>query len=214
MVPGRLLDIDHPRVQRVETDIFLLGFAPDCLRHACRCVEEGGAERADACCRFGADTDLHERDAILARAAEIAPVLAPAWRDASRWFDDSVQEPDEEFPSGVVTRTAVAGPEEDDGCVFLQHDRRGCALHRAALLHGFDPASIKPAVCRLFPLGFGEGTLGLSDDVSLYSCADAPGPSIYQVQRGAVEEVFGVDLVRLLDAAERRVLARRLRMIA
>jgi hypothetical protein len=99
--------------------------------------------------------------------------------------------------------------------VFLQHDARGCALHRAALEHGFAPQEIKPAVCRLYPLAFGEGTIGLSDDFPRYSCAgDASGPTLYRLMRTTLADTFGVALVRRLDAIERRLLGRRLPIAA
>jgi hypothetical protein len=204
--------LDHPTVQLVEPQIFLYSFAPDCMTHECRCgTPQDGTVLLDACCRHGCDVDLFERDAILRRAAAIAPVLRPEFRDTTRWFKDDEAEPDTDCPSGILTRTGRVTPDEDSGCVFLQHDGRGCALHRAALQHGFDPAEIKPQVCRLYPLSFGEGLLGLSDDFDLYSCAHYPeSPSVYQVTRVTVAEVFGWDVVRALDRMERNVVRRRL----
>jgi hypothetical protein len=212
---SRPIRIDHPRIRLVEPDVFLARFAPDCMAHDCRCVDEGDRSLPDACCQHGADVDLYERDAIRARAEQIAPVLAPPFQDPARWFDESEPEHDPEVPSGVLVRTGRAGPGEADGCVFLQHDARGCALHRAALQHGFDPSSIKPAVCRLYPIAWGEGTLGLSDDFERYSCAGNPEwPTVWQVMRATVGDIFGLDVVRLLDDAERRVTRTRLRVVA
>src|SRR5262249_1567980 len=153
------------RVRLVERDIFVARFAEDCMTHACRCRDEGDRVRLDACCQHGADVDLAEKDRILAHAGKVASVLAQAWRDPARWFDLSEPDEDPDFPSGIAVRTAVSGPDEASGCVFLQHDARGCALHLV------DPG-IKPAVCRLYPLAFGDGLLGLSDDFWRYSCAD------------------------------------------
>jgi hypothetical protein len=145
----------------------------------------------------------------------VASILAPEFRDPSRWFDESDPYEDDEYPSGTCVRTGMAGPGESSGCVFLQHDARGCALHRAALAHGFAAAEIKPAVCRLYPLAFGEGLIGLSDDFARYSCAGEPsGPTVYRLMRATLAEVFGVALVRRLDALERRLLGRRLPLAA
>lgn len=215
MAQDRLLALDHPLVQWVEPEIFVYRFAPDCMTHECRCVGPTDGDRVllDACCQHGCDVDLFEKDAILRRTAEIQAVLSPAFRDPTLWFRDDEAEPDPETPSGVLTRTGRARPEDEAGsCVFLQHDARGCALHRAALANDFDPAEIKPAVCRLYPLGYGEGVLGLSDDFDFYSCAhhDLGSPSVYQVTRGALIEVFGHDAVRMLDRLERGVVRRRL----
>ena len=203
----RTLPVHHPLIQRVEADVFLTPFAPDCMAHECRCVAARGRRLPDACCRYGVDLTLAERDAILAHAPIVSALLRPEWRDRSRWFD--LSEPEEDPELGTVIRTAVQGTEEDSGCVFLAHDARGCALHRAALQHGVAPDAVKPLVCRLFPLTFGDRLLGLSDDVAYYSCAEvAGGPAVYRLMRGALAELFGPDLVRELDRAERQVLGR------
>jgi hypothetical protein len=211
-----MLRIRHARVRLVEPDIFRRHFTPDCMSHACLCRDQDDRERLDACCQHGADLDLFERDAILARKAAIAAILGPAFRDTDRWFDASEAETDPDFPSGTAIRTGLADPhDEESGCVFLQHDARGCALHRAALESHFDPNEIKPAVCRLYPLAFGDGLLGLSDDFERYSCADAPGsPTVYRLMRPELGALFGADLLPLLDRAEAQVRRKQLAVVA
>jgi uncharacterized protein DUF3109 len=199
-------------IREVDQDIFTIRFAPDCMAHACRCRDEGDRRLDDACCQHGADVDLFEKEAILARQTEIASILEPEARDPAGWFDDSEPEDDHHaYPSGTAVRSAVAGA----GCVFLRHDARGCALHRAALAHGFAPEEIKPAVCRLYPLAYGDFTLWLSDDFERYSCAgDASGPTVYRLMRPVLASLFGRSLVRRLDQVERMLLARRLPLAA
>jgi hypothetical protein len=202
------------RVRQVEVAIFTRRFTADCMSHACVCRDEGDRPLRDACCQHGADVDLFEKAAILARQGEVAAVLAPGFRDPQLWFDESDPYHDEEYPSGTCVRTGRVTPDEASGCVFLQHDARGCALHRAALEHGFAPDEIKPVVCRLYPLAFGDGILGLSDDFDRYSCADdASGPTVYRLMRATVASAFGLGLVRQLDALERRALGRRLPLL-
>jgi hypothetical protein len=203
------------RVRAVEEQIFLRRFAPDCMTHACRCRDEGDRLLLDACCQHGADVDLFEKAAILKRKDAIALVLRPEFSDPALWFDESDPYHDDEYPSGTCVRTGRATPEESSGCVFLQHDQRGCALHRAALQGGFAPEEIKPMVCRLYPLAFGESLLGLSDDYPRYSCADdASGPTLYRLMRETLGSIFGLGLIRQLDTLERRVLGRRLPLAA
>jgi Fe-S-cluster containining protein len=210
-----LVEITHARVRLVEPDIFVRRFAADCMSHACRCRDEEDRPLLDACCQHGADLDLWERDAILARADLVAPLLLPEWRNPARWFDQSEPEEDPDFPSGTVIRTAVAGEHDAAGCVFLQHDRRGCALHRAAAQSGFPPEDIKPVVCRLYPMAFGDGLLGLSDDFDRYSCAGEPrGPTVYRLMREVLADVFDRELVLWLDATEGRFVGRRLPLVA
>jgi Fe-S-cluster containining protein len=162
-----------------------------------------GVVRLEACCQYGCDVDLTERDAILARADLIRPVLAESVRSLP-WFDESAPEQDPDTPSGTVVRTAVA----NGGCLFLSHDKRGCGIHRASIEQGWDFRGVKPTICRLFPLTYGEGLVGVCEDYHDYSCAyDDSAPTLYQVARDTLADIFGADLVRAMDAAEATVLA-------
>src|SRR5258707_908754 len=87
--------VEHPGLAHLDPDIFRFQFAEACMTHASRIeataedAYDGACQQTDACCRYGCDVDLFERDRILERAAEIQPVLRPELRDTSRWFDDS-----------------------------------------------------------------------------------------------------------------------------
>jgi Fe-S-cluster containining protein len=133
----------------------------------------------------------------------IKQVLAPEVRDVP-WFDESNPEQDPDTPSGTVVRTAV----HNEGCLFLTHDNRGCAIHRASIEQGWDFRGVKPTICRLFPLTYGEGAIFVSDDYPDYSCAYHPdAPTLYQVAREAIGDIFGPELVQAMDVAEQQVLA-------
>jgi Fe-S-cluster containining protein len=197
------LPVDHPRFRRAQRAIFTRRVVADCMHHACVMVADEGVPLAaprpllEACCQYGADVDLQERDAIMAHADQIGALLTAGAR-AAPWFTTEVQE-DPDYPSGRHVRTATFG----GGCVFLSHDRRGCAIHRAALEGGWDFHRVKPHICRLFPLSYEDDTFCLSDDFVDYDCADHPGaPSVYRVARDTIAAVFGADLVAALDAAE------------
>jgi hypothetical protein len=205
------------RIRTVETDIFLVRFTPDCMSHACVCRDEGDRPLDDACCQHGCDVDLFEKAAILRRRQEIARVLDARFRDPARWFDEREPEHDPDaYPSGTAVRAATQGDGDSSGCVFLAHDGRGCALHRAALDNGFAPDEIKPAICRLYPLAIdGDFCLGFSDDFERYDCAGDPsGPTVYRLMRGVIGDLFGEPLLRKLDHVERALLGRRLPMAA
>src|SRR5215475_4659694 len=62
--------LDHPRFRSVWASIFTRRLAPDCMTHRCTMVETH-RERLDACCQYGCDVDLAERDAIEARGDQI-----------------------------------------------------------------------------------------------------------------------------------------------
>ncbi|HWU86385.1 MAG TPA: DUF3109 family protein [Kofleriaceae bacterium] len=202
------LALDHPRFRTVDAAIFTRRLAPDCMTHRCVAVQdEHGAAlvpprpRLDVCCQYGCDVDLAEREAIQARAAELRALLRPA-AAAAPWFEDDVVE-DADYPSGKVVRTAV----HDGGCIFLAHDLRGCAIHRAALEGGWDFRGVKPAICRLFPVSYEGDAILIAPEYPEYSCAHVDGPTLYRLTRDTLGELFGAALVTALDAAEAQALA-------
>ena len=202
-----LVPLDHPKFRHVVPEIFTRRVVVDCMNHACTVTggDSPHGAKPDACCQYGADVDLFERDKILARTGEIRALLRADARDVA-WFETEV-EPDADAPSGGLVRTAVHG----DGCVFLAHDRRGCAIHRASLENSWDFRGTKPHVCRLFPLTYTTDAIMISDDYSDYSCAYvADAPTLYRGARDLLGELFGAELVRALDALEEKTLARRL----
>jgi len=205
-----LVAVDHPRFARADRAIFTRRIVADCFAHACRDRRPDRA-RLDACCQHGADVDLAERDAILARGDDIRALLLPHAREAP-WFTVRAER-DDDFPSRRVVRTRRLG----GGCVFLAHDARGCAIHRAAHEGGWDFRGVKPHVCRLYPLSYSSDSILMSDDYADYSCAYEPGaPTVYRHGRDTLADLFGAGLVHALDATERAVLdeaPRRLPMV-
>jgi hypothetical protein len=205
------VDLDHPRFRRAQRDIFLARVVPDCMSHECRLLEEHGRRKLDACCQYGVDVDLGERDNILARAGEIGALLRDEVKGRPWFFAD--EQVDADFPSGRYVRTTTwPDPEVDTagagGCIFLAHDGRGCAIHRASIEGGWDFHGTKPHVCRLFPLSYDAESIVLSDDYADYSCAKDPSaPTVYRVARADLGAIFGAALVDALDAAEARVTA-------
>ena len=197
-----VVPLDHPRFRHTWASVFTRRLVADCMTHACRMVDrEPHLDKLDACCQYGCDVDLAEREAILARAGDIRPLLRAEVKDLP-WFDDEIEE-DPDYPSGKVVRTAV----HEDGCLFLAHDRRGCAIHRASLERGWDFRGVKPAICRLFPLSYEEDMIVIADEFPEYSCAHVDGPTLYRISRDTLGDVFGRELVAAMDAAEARVLA-------
>lgn len=199
-MPEPEVALDHPRFTRAEVAVFTRRVVADCMSHSCT-IRETSTVKLDACCQYGCDVDLFERDAILAREAQIRPLLR-AEVQGKRWFDDEIEE-DADYPSGKVVRTEV----HEDGCLFLAHDRRGCAIHRASLEQGWDLHGVKPAICRLFPISYEEDMIVIADEFPEYSCAHVEGPSLYRITRDALGQIFGDELVRAMDAAEAQVLA-------
>jgi Fe-S-cluster containining protein len=196
------VELDHPKFHRAEIAVFTKRVVTDCMSYGCTIIA-GNKKKLDACCQYGCDVDLTERDAILAKADVIRPVLSPEVQNLP-WFDESKPETDPDTPSGTVVRTAV----HNEGCLFLTHDKRGCAIHRASLEQGWDFRGVKPTICRLFPLTYGDGAIMIAEDYVDYTCAFEPdAPTLYQAGRDALGDIFGPELVRAMDAAEARVLA-------
>lgn len=192
--------LDHPRFRSVWSSIFTRRLAADCMTHDCTMVDTHTLKH-DACCQYGCDVDLRERDAILARAEQIRPLLRAEVANKP-WFETDVEQ-DPDYPSGAVVRTEVW----NDGCLFLAHDRRGCAIHRASIEQSWDFRGVKPAICRLFPISYEDDTICIADEATEYSCAHVEGPTLYRITRDALADVFGEELVIALDAAEAQVLA-------
>jgi Fe-S-cluster containining protein len=185
----------------VDRGIFIKRVTPDCMNFECCLNKESGRVKLDACCQYGVDTDLGERDGILSHRDEIRALLRDEVKDAP-WFSDAEQI-DPDFASGKFVRTNKHG----EGCIFLAHDLRGCAIHRASIEGGWDFRGIKPHVCRLFPLSYDQDSILFSDDYEDYSCAGlASAPTLYRVGRPDLGDIFGRELVEALDAAEARVL--------
>lgn len=200
--------LDHPRFRRAQRDVFVRTVTADCMSHECKLRKEHDRTKLDACCQYGVDVDLAERDGILAHADEVRALLRDEVKRAP-WFRDE-QTVDADFPSGAYVRTARHG----DGCLFLAHDARGCAIHRASIEGGWHFHGIKPHVCRLFPLSYETDCIVLSDDYADYSCAQDPGaPTVYRVARDAIAEIFGAELVDAMDTAERAVQQTPLRVV-
>ncbi len=193
---SEFVPVDHPRFIKAQRDIFVKRITLDCMNHSCRQVNEDNRLKLDACCQYGAQADLAERDAILARTDELKTILDPSVRDQP-WFTEP--EADADFESGYFVRMRGLA----DGCVFLHHDGRGCAIHRASVEGGWDFHGTKPHVCRLFPLSYETDAIVISDDYADYSCAYLPNtPTLYRACRDTMAAVFGESLVAALDVAE------------
>lgn len=175
----------------VHRDIFLKTYFARCLE--CNFCH-------DWCCSFGADVDIQNVEKIQQRREEILPFVRPP---EGEWFE-AEYEYYEEYDGNQYTRINPQGPR----CVFISKDQRGCGLHRYALSKQMDYHEIKPLVCILFPLSFGEGILSLApelDDDSLI-CSGS-GCSAYQSIRNELEYYFGREFVEELDGVEKEVLS-------
>jgi len=175
----------------VHRDIFLKKYFAQCLQ--CSFCH-------DACCSYGADIDLQNVEKIQQHKAEILPFIRTS---EVEWFDAETPYY-EEYAGNEYTRINTQGPR----CVFISKDQRGCGLHRFAISKQMDYHEIKPLVCILFPLRFGEGVLSPApelDDSSLI-CAGS-GDSAYQSLRNELEYYFGREFVEELDGIEKAVLS-------
>lgn len=192
-----------PVLDRVDPRIFELTYFAHCLE--CSFCD-------DACCQYGVDIELPRVEALEQHQAELEQYLGVS-RDY--WFREDpedvgyLEEP--EYPGGVYTRTGIdelpAGrsAHNEYACVFLDPRGRGCRLHRFALERGIDVHTLKPMLCLLFPLSFGDGELkpSLEFDLNDLVCQGS-GVSLYQSARPEVLYYFGPELVEELDRLERR----------
>lgn len=174
----------------VHRDVFLKTYFARCLE--CNFCH-------DWCCSFGADIDILNVEKIQQRKEEIMPFIRAS---EVEWFEAEYTYY-EEYAGNQYTRINPQGSR----CVFISKDKRGCGLHRYALSKQMDYHEIKPLVCVLFPLSFGEGILSLApelDDNSLI-CSGS-GYSAYRSIWNELEYYFGRELAEELDEIEKEVL--------
>ncbi len=202
-----MIELDHARFRRAEIDMFTRQVAENCMTHECTMVDTH-TRKLDACCQYGCDVDVGERDAILAKAGDIRPLLRDEVKDLPWFSTDEVVDPD--YPTGRVVRTAVW----NDGCLFLAHDLRGCSIHRASIEKGWDFNGIKPNICRLFPISYADDMMVVADEYPEYSCAHGGTVSLYRFARTDIGQIFGPELVAAMDAAEAKILSRRLNVLS
>jgi hypothetical protein len=62
-------------------------------------------------------------------------------------------------------------------------------------------------------LSLDEGHLGLSPDFDRYSCANSGTSTLYGVLRGVLGEMYGDDLVQILDGLNAKFRVRRLKSL-
>ena len=116
----------------------------------------------DDCCSYGCPVTLQEIDRILVFKDELERQTP---LPVSEWFIDDV-EPRDGYLSDIIKRTRVV----NGSCVFHDNEARGCRLHRLALEKGFDPHTIKPLVCFLFPVTWDNTTLYISEFLEELPC--------------------------------------------
>jgi Fe-S-cluster containining protein len=196
---GTILALRHEYVSGnmsisfVHRDIFLKNYFARCLD--CSFCH-------DWCCSFGADVDILNVGRIRKHQEHIKPFIRPS---GENWFDEEFDYY-EEYAGRQYTRIKTQGPR----CVFISKDQRGCGLHRFAISRQMDYHEIKPLVCILFPLSFGEGILRIAPELEDNSLVCAgEGASAYRSLREEVEYYFGHELIEELDQMERKVLEAR-----
>ena len=78
------VELDHPKFRRAEIAVFTKRVVTDCMNYGCTIVD-GNKKKLDACCQYGCDVDLTERDAILAlqgpASRQVADSLLPGATD-------------------------------------------------------------------------------------------------------------------------------------
>jgi Fe-S-cluster containining protein len=175
-----------PVISGVDTAIFVKTFYGECME--CTFCH-------DACCQYGADVTALDHANIQAQADELEDYLG---LPRGRWFTHSWQV-EADWPGGKATGTRV----EDERCVFLNRQGRGCRLHSYAMEKGIDVHEIKPMVCLLWPVTWWEGVLQPSNEIvdNDLICL-GPGQTCYRSSRNDIAYYFGAHLVSELDGLE------------
>ena len=165
----------------------------------------------DACCQYGADTEMPRVAALEQHQAELEQYLGLPRSDWFREDEEDFGILDEiEYPGGKYTRTQVAelpegrSPHNEWACVFLDPSGRGCRIHRFALERGIDVHTIKPMVCLLFPASFNHAVLCPAYEFEFDDelVCRGPGPTIYSSAKDDIRWYFGDEMIAELDRLE------------
>ena len=195
-----------PVIDFVDKRIFTLTYFTHCME--CTFC-------SDACCQYGADTELPRVAALDVFQTELEAYLGVP---RSQWFRDDPEDfgilEEAEYPGGQYTRTQVVdlppgrSPHNEWACVFLDPAGRGCRIHRFALERGIDVHDIKPMVCLLFPVSFNDRILCPAYEFDLEGelVCQGPGPTLYRSARPDILWYFGEEFVAELDTIEQEVL--------
>lgn len=172
-----------PIIDRVDTTIFKTRYYHACL--SCGFCN-------DICCSYGVDIDVENVSRIMEHAESIENYTKIPQKE---WFLPGYNE-DKDFPGGLYTRTAT----KDGACIFLNHNGRGCLLHKFCIENNIDAHVIKPMVSFLFPITFDNGLLSPSSEIVDKSlvCIDV-GITLYKSIRDELTYYFGKEFIEELD---------------
>jgi Fe-S-cluster containining protein len=181
-----------PVVDRIDPRLFTWTFFARCMD--CTFCH-------DSCCQYGATVEVPLMEALLARRAELEPVVK---RPAEEWFDGRFRD-DYEYPGGAFTRTRVF----DGRCVFLNREGRGCLLHSHALATQQPVHALKPMACNLFPVWWNEGAIVLPPEIEERELVClGEGETLYRSARADLRYYYGPELVEELDRLEQETMPR------
>lgn len=193
-----------PKIDRIDPRIFHLRYFAHCMD--CQFCH-------DACCQYGADIEMPRVRALKKIRRELEAYLGVP---ASEWFrtdpDDFGIEPEPEYPGGKYTRTQVVelpvgrSVHNEEACVFLDPQGRGCRIHRFALERGIPVYDLKPMICMLFPLSFARGELIPAYEFELDGelVCEGAGETLYRAARTDVLYYFGEEMIAELDRLEQQ----------
>jgi Fe-S-cluster containining protein len=130
-----------PILNKVDPRIFQLTYFGHCMQ--CTTCK-------DACCQYGADTEMPRVAALEKYQTELESYLGIP---RAEWFREDPEDfgilEEAEYPGGLYTRTQVVDLPEgrsehtEWACVFLNQKDRGCRIHTFALERNIDVHTIK-----------------------------------------------------------------------
>ncbi|HOJ64963.1 MAG TPA: hypothetical protein PLE45_11150 [Spirochaetota bacterium] len=179
----------NPVIEKVDVSIFQYKYFTNCLKSDfCN----------DICCSYGADIDSDNVIRLKEHKDKLESIIGVKFEN---WFK-SEYIIDKEFPSGKYTRTEVLYGK----CVFLNKDKRGCAIHSYCLDNNIDYHILKPMVGILFPITFENGILRPSNEILDNSliCAGR-GEILFDGVKEEIEYYFGKEIVRELEDIRKEI---------
>jgi Fe-S-cluster containining protein len=177
-----------PAISKVDTAIFTEKYFTYCLQ--CTFCH-------DSCCYYGVDVDTENLKRIHHQTTDLEIHLGTS---RETWFHEQ-REACEECPGEETVRTK----NEEDRCVFLNKETRGCGIHGFCHERGVDYHILKPMVCSLFPLTFENDVLHPADEVTdrTLICL-GQGETLYNGVRDELKHYWGVEFVNELDGLQNK----------
>lgn len=165
-----------------------------CLNCPCGKDKKGGA-----CCRYGCDVDKESYELIYKNRKLVEKELGLGKAEFDECFEKKWSG-DKEFFGGDSIRAKKS--KKTGYCVFHYKDKKGCALVALVLKHKLNWRMV-PTICKLYPITWGYGVLGIYEETSeamdFETCDcnrvdNKTKKTVWETQKEYIEDIFDIEV--------------------